>query len=1042
MALISDGDLFCIERQGRSYKWTGSELNLQIQEISPIESITGDFPIVVQYSGRVVNISIRDGTINQKGAVKLTNTVNNSETLALTPKGAKIELDKKANLGGDNATGTWPINITGNAETSTHAGDSVNSENVYVRRDDNSNENRYINFVAGANAENKQLRIDNGLTYNPSLNTLTATTFKGNLNGTASKADQATNSTNAINSTNSTNVNVLTDGSNNERYLNFSSVTSGNTRVRADAGLRYNPSSNTIITTNLTLYRNLIADKVTTQDAIISDTLSVGSVTGTSIELSGEIKARSANILTGISAASANLSGVLTSNSINTVNIVASEVTAKNVTLTSKIKAATAEITGNLSASGISARTGNFSGNLSAANGTFSGNTSSVNATVSNKLNGKEASFSNNLTAKSVSISDKLTAGNIEASSGKITNTLTTGSLNTGLFTTTSGSVTNNLTVGSISGGAATFTGKLTAGSAQINGSLSTHSASISGALSASSAAISGGLTAASANISGKVSSDSVSTRSLSVTVDAHIGRNVNCSHIVAAQSLMSYGDTYVGGNLIVQKGTDHKATVFGNDGGAYFANEKIWLHGRGEVECINLDCRGNVKGYSASISGALWSGSVNTGPITSSSTVTATGKGQFGSVTTGTVTASTVDVSSDLNVSGKVSSDSVSTRSLSVTVDAHIGRNVNCSHIVAAQSLMSYGDTYVGGNLIVQKGTDHKAVIFSDDGGAYFANEKIWLQGNGDVKFNKVTCDNVVSVGNITAIDGTLTNLRVNGSATVGGSITSDGGITSRTGLTGSYLFSYGDAYIGRDLIVQKGTDHKAKIFGNDGGAYFANEKIWLHGRGEVECINLDCRGNIKAIDITARSATLSGNLTVSGALSSDSVSTQNLSVSVDANIGGNVNCSHIVAAKALLSYGDTYVGGNFILQTGNDQKAVIFNDGGAYFANEKIWLHGSGDIECRDLNSKSDRRFKTDIQPVTDALTSLKKLNGVNFKWTDTGDKSMGVIAQDVEEVFPELVSEREEFKSVNYNGLIGALIEAVKELSTRVEELENTK
>ena len=52
------------------------------------------------------------------------------------------------------------------------------------------------------------------------------------------------------------------------------------------------------------------------------------------------------------------------------------------------------------------------------------------------------------------------------------------------------------------------------------------------------------------------------------------------------------------------------------------------------------------------------------------------------------------------------------------------------------------------------------------------------------------------------------------------------------------------------------------------------------------------------------------------------------------------------------------------------------------------------------------------------------------------------MGVIAQDVEEVFPELVNEKEEFKSVNYNGLVGALIEAVKELSARVEELENTK
>ena len=821
MALISNNDLFCIERQGRSYKWTGAELNLQIQEISPIADITGNLPIEVDISDRIVTISIRDGTLDEKGAVKLTNTVNNSETLALTPKGAKTELDKKANNDGSGATGTWNINITGNANTATFAIDSQNSQRVYVKRDDDSNANRYLTFVDSSTAENKELSMDNGLSYNPLSNVLTTSVFKGSLNGRADRATQADNATNAVNATNATNVIVINDGSDTSRYLTFASMASGADKIRTDGGLRYNPFNNIFSTTNIELSGYFTSNSITTNTAVVNNSISTTSITATSIDLSGEIKARSANILTGISAASADLSGNLTSNNISTVNIVASEIAAKNVTLTSKIKAATAEITGNLSASGISARTGDFSGNLSAGNGTFSGNISAVNATISNKLNGKDASFNNNLTAKSASISAKLTAGTIQSSTGNITNTLTAGSVSMNSFNSTTGNVTNNLGVGSISGGTASFTGKLTAGSAQINGALNAQTASISGPLSASSAAISGGFSAASATIGGAISSGSISTGSLSVSVDANIGRNVNCSHIVTAETIQSTGDTFVGGNFIVRTGSDHKAVIL-NDGGAYFANEKIWLYNNG-----------NVKFNAAT-----------TGSITTNGNISVTGNVSSSSLNTVTLTTSTI------SASGRITSASINT--------------------------------------------------------------------------------------------GTITSGAINASGTI----------------TAPY-----------------------------------------------------------------------GSFTNSG-------------VTTDLSVGRNINCGHIVTAVAINSTGDTRVGGNFIVQTGSDHKAVIYNDGGAYFANEKIWFHGSGDIECRNLNSKSDRRFKTDIQPVTDALTSLRKLNGVKFKWTDTDDKSMGVIAQDVEEVFPELVNEKEEFKSVNYNGLVGALIEAVKELSARVEELENTK
>ena len=103
-------------------------------------------------------------------------------------------------------------------------------------------------------------------------------------------------------------------------------------------------------------------------------------------------------------------------------------------------------------------------------------------------------------------------------------------------------------------------------------------------------------------------------------------------------------------------------------------------------------------------------------------------------------------------------------------------------------------------------------------------------------------------------------------------------------------------------------------------------------------------------------------------------------------------------------------------------------------------------GILTVQDLNSTSDRRVKENIKPIDDALNRITQLNGITFDFINTGTKSAGVIAQEVEAVFPDMV--KGDFpKSVNYNGLIGALIESVKELKEdnnqlreRIERLEN--
>ena len=93
------------------------------------------------------------------------------------------------------------------------------------------------------------------------------------------------------------------------------------------------------------------------------------------------------------------------------------------------------------------------------------------------------------------------------------------------------------------------------------------------------------------------------------------------------------------------------------------------------------------------------------------------------------------------------------------------------------------------------------------------------------------------------------------------------------------------------------------------------------------------------------------------------------------------------------------------------------------------------SGDIEGADFIIPSDRRFKTEITHIPNALDKIKQISGCTYK---VGDKpSAGVIAQEILKVLPEVVHTREDgYYAVSYHGLIGLLIEAVKELSEKVK------
>lgn len=110
------------------------------------------------------------------------------------------------------------------------------------------------------------------------------------------------------------------------------------------------------------------------------------------------------------------------------------------------------------------------------------------------------------------------------------------------------------------------------------------------------------------------------------------------------------------------------------------------------------------------------------------------------------------------------------------------------------------------------------------------------------------------------------------------------------------------------------------------------------------------------------------------------------------------------------------------------------------ANVSSTKLFFNPStGTLSATAFDSLSDLNLKTNVKKLTNAVSTVNKLEGVEFDWKDTNKHSYGVIAQQIEQILPALVTtDPTGFKSVNYNGIIGVLIEAVKELSAETTEL----
>jgi len=139
--------------------------------------------------------------------------------------------------------------------------------------------------------------------------------------------------------------------------------------------------------------------------------------------------------------------------------------------------------------------------------------------------------------------------------------------------------------------------------------------------------------------------------------------------------------------------------------------------------------------------------------------------------------------------------------------------------------------------------------------------------------------------------------------------------------------------------------------------------------------------------------------------------------------------------------------------LRSGGDGRLFRYNGQASMSFDDWLYMYDSNDggltnirfnvdseaVYAKAFYYSSDKNLKYNIEPLNGSLSKILELEPVAFNWKDDDKISIGLIAQDVEKIFPEVVSGEEGSKVVNYGILVAPLIEAVKEQQKEINELK---
>ena len=181
--------------------------------------------------------------------------------------------------------------------------------------------------------------------------------------------------------------------------------------------------------------------------------------------------------------------------------------------------------------------------------------------------------------------------------------------------------------------------------------------------------------------------------------------------------------------------------------------------------------------------------------------------------------------------------------------------------------------------------------------------------------------------------------------------------------------------------------------------------------------------------IEINATTIDVNGNLDVSGTI---------------VGAGALTCATSITVGSAALTEAELEKLDGITNGTVSASKAVVVDSnkditGFRNISNTGTITTGGAITASGDITAFSDERLKSDIETIDNALDKVMNMRGVSY--TKQAEKGIGVIAQEIEKVLPEVVTDGE-YKSVAYGNIVGVLIEAIKEQQKQIDELKKDK
>ena len=348
--------------------------------------------------------------------------------------------------------------------------------------------------------------------------------------------------------------------------------------------------------------------------------------------------------------------------------------------------------------------------------------------------------------------------------------------------------------------------------------------------------------------------------------------------------------------------------------------------------------------------------------------------------------------------------------------------------------------------NYLVNNGTADTITVKTPSGSGIGvpSGKTMWVYNNGTNVVDAVTAvsslqsDGGVTVDNIT-IDGTQIDL------SSGDLLIDVAGDINLDADGGDISFEDAGTEVGRinmdssNLTLRSAVSDKDVIIqGNDGGSNITALTLDMSEAGAASFNST----------VTANAGVIVDNITIDG--TEIDLSSGDLTIDVAGDIildadGGDVKINDGGVAIAELTNSST----DFVIKSVTSDKDMIFkgNDGGSAITALTLDMSAAGAATFNnDVTAFSDERLKENIETIPDALSKVCQMRGVTFNRTDfDGEKQMGVIAQEVEKIIPEVVKEddsEDKIKSVAYGNMVGVLIEAIKDLKAEVDELKKGK